>query len=82
MNTMNMPGFTAEASLYRTTGCYQSVASAATERSRSAVVPQGGFGTTQKVEPARRTITYEPEECATRCFFYMGVRLFCYVSCY
>jgi len=47
VNRMNMPGFTAERSLYKITGHYQSVATQSYNRVEQGVVSQmraGGFG--------------------------------------
>jgi hypothetical protein len=33
-------------------------------------------------EAAATEITIEPEECQERCFFFRGVRLFCYEICF
>jgi len=43
MNTMNIPGFAAEASLYKTSGHYQSVTTQGNSRG-GAVIPQLGVG--------------------------------------
>ncbi len=40
MNTMNMPGFTADAALYKTNGCYQSVATRDYSSEKQRVVSQ------------------------------------------
>ena len=40
MNTMNMPGFTAETSLYKTSGRYQSVATQSYSRGEQRVISQ------------------------------------------
>lgn len=60
---MNMPGFSAEASLYNR-GINYRLASRAAERN----------GSLQEVKPAAATTTIdiEPEECVTRCFFFPG----------
>ncbi|HET9956783.1 MAG TPA: hypothetical protein VFQ61_19945 [Polyangiaceae bacterium] len=29
-----------------------------------------------------KTITIEPEQCVTRCFFIMGVPVYCYEMCF
>lgn len=70
---MNMPGFNAEASLYKRGINY-----------RLAGRADVGAGSIQEVKPAAATTTIdiEPDQCVTRCFFFRGVRLFCYDFCF
>ena len=77
MNTMNMPGFTAESSICNSTRDYNLPILA--KKRNSTVVPQamigGGFGTGSG-------ITIEPEQCIIRCYW-RCTRYGCYpTNCY
>ena len=67
MNTMNMPGFTADISLYRTCGRYRSVANQSHISGGEGVVAQirvgGGFGTTGGLG-----FLDLPSWCETKCY--------------
>jgi hypothetical protein len=76
---MTIPGFTADNSLYANKKDYNA-AIGEPGIFGSDIVPQislGGVGALGET-----TITIEPEQCVTRCFYFRGVRLFCYEMCF
>lgn len=77
MNTMNMPGFTADNSLYCSSRTYN-MPNAIFEISSSTIEPQIGITQVR----SRGPIIIEPEECITRCYFIGGVPIICYEVCF
>jgi hypothetical protein len=76
MNTMKMPGFTAENALSESGRKYNIGAASSTEISTSGVIPQAQFG------GGLGEITIEPEQCDLRCRWRCG-RYGCYpTDCY
>ena len=78
MSKTNLPGFTAEASLYRMSGHYQSVATQSYSSGEQWVISQlrasGGIGGTG--------LTIDPEQCELRCYWICG-RYGCFpTNCY
>jgi hypothetical protein len=79
---MSMPGFTAECSLPDDGGRYRAPGRTV-GLSNSAIVPQAFLGaarTAQQDTPP--VIVIEPEQCVTRCYYFRGIRLFCYEMCF
>ncbi len=78
MNTMKMPGFTAENALYNS-GRKYNMPSLATERSSSGVVPQAAVGT-------GLVITIDPVQCERFCYWICGrygcFPYFCHEVCF
>jgi len=71
MNTMNMPGFTAEASLYTTTGHYQWIRSPSVESGKHGAIPQ------QFALPYQHGVLTAPSSCWIKYCFYVGENEIC-----
>ena len=79
---MNMPGFTAGASLYKTKGHFQSVATRVSGRGNNAVIAQIWDRTWTQAEQIRITLGVGKVRCYTVCHKNPEQTQFCREECY
>lgn len=77
---MNIPRFTADASLYKTRECYQSAATRVDSRGHQEVVPQRGW---ERAQWMRQTLGFGTVHCFADCSRVPpGVHAVCPETCY